>query len=94
MYFYPLSVIIHENANFSLALPLPTMGQEKAIYNRVKICLAIKHVPNKDLAKHLDVSVQTVSKWCTNTGQPSIPQLFAISRFLNMNVCELLEQDK
>jgi len=53
----------------------------------------MKHVPNKDLAKHLDVSEQTVSKWCTNSGHPSVPQLFAIARFLKIEVCQLLEAE-
>jgi transcriptional regulator with XRE-family HTH domain len=32
----------------------------------------------------------TVSDWCTNTNQPSIPDLFEIARFLRVNVRKLL----
>lgn len=67
------------------------MEKEKHVYNRIKAFLALKRVKNKALAEHLDVSVQTVSKWCTNFSQPSLPELYAIAEFLEMNVCELLE---
>jgi len=68
------------------------MEKEKRVYNRIKAFLALKRVKNKALAEHLNVSVQTVSKWCTNFSQPTLPELFAIAEFLEMNVCELLEQ--
>jgi len=67
------------------------MEKEKRVYNRIKAHLALKRVKNKTLAHHLEVSEQTVSKWCTNLSQPSIPELYAIAEFLKMNVCELLE---
>lgn len=64
---------------------------EKQIYNRIKAFLALKHKTNKQLAEHLNVSQQTVSKWCTNYSQPSIPELYNIASFLQISVCELLE---
>lgn len=64
---------------------------EKRIYNRIKAHLALKHTTNKRLAEHLNVSQQTVSKWCTNYSQPSIPELYAISEYLKVGVCDLLE---
>jgi putative transcriptional regulator len=67
------------------------MTEEKRIYNRIKAHLALKQVKNKTLAEHLQISNTTVSKWCTNYSQPSIPELFAIADFLKINVCELLE---
>ena len=67
------------------------MEKEKRIYNRIKAFLALKRIKNKELAEHLDVSEQTVSKWCTNYSQPSLPELYVIAEFLDMNVCELLE---
>jgi putative transcriptional regulator len=68
------------------------MATEKRIYNRIKAHLALKQVKNKTLAEHLDTSTTTVSKWCTNSSQPSIPELFAIADYLKVSVCELLEQ--
>ncbi|WP_457129501.1 helix-turn-helix transcriptional regulator [Mucilaginibacter sp. HD30] len=67
------------------------MEKEKRVYNRIKASLALKRVKSKTLAEHLNVSEQTVSKWCTNYSQPSLPELYAIAAFLEINVCELLE---
>lgn len=67
------------------------METKKRIYNRIKANLALKQVKNKTLADHLKVSQQTVSKWCTNYSQPSIPELYEIAEFLKVEVSELLE---
>ena len=67
------------------------MDKEKQHYNRIKILLATKRVKNKDLAKHLNVTEQTVSKWATNTNQPSIPELYRIAEYLSIDIYELLE---
>ncbi|MEA3427313.1 MAG: helix-turn-helix transcriptional regulator [Bacteroidota bacterium] len=67
------------------------MENERRIYNRLKSWLALKQVKNKALAEYLNVSEQTVSKWCTNYSQPSVPDLFRIAEFLNIDVAELLE---
>jgi len=67
------------------------MEKEKRAYNRIKAILALKRVKNKELAKHMGVSEQTISKWCTNYSQPTIPQLFEIAEFLHVKVVELLE---
>lgn len=57
------------------------------------MALALRQLKNKDLAEHMNVSAQTVSKWCTNYSQPSIPELFEISKFLKMKIAELLEPE-
>jgi putative transcriptional regulator len=67
------------------------MEKKKRVYNRIKAFLALKGIKNKALAEHLHISEQTVSKWCTNYSQPSLPDLYSIAEFLEMNVCELLE---
>jgi len=70
------------------------MEQKKKTYNRIKAMLALHQVRNKELAEQLQVSEQTVSKWCTNYSQPSIPQLYEIAMFLQVAVPELLEPIK
>lgn len=70
------------------------MEKERRIYNRIKSWLALRQIKNKALAEHLKVSEQTVSKWCTNYSQPSIPDLYAVAEFLNVEVCDLLEPVK
>lgn len=69
------------------------MDKEKRAYNRIKAYLALKGVKNKTLAEHLSVSEQTVSKWCTNYSQPSIPELFAIAEYLEVSASDLLILD-
>lgn len=59
-------------------------------YNRIKIVLAEKNKSNKWLAKKLDMSETTVSNWCTNHRQPSLPTLFKIATALNMNPRNLI----
>lgn len=40
--------------------------------NRLKILLAEKKKTNKWLCEQLGVNPTTVSKWCTNSSQPSL----------------------
>lgn len=62
---------------------------KKAI-NRIKIVLAEKNRTNKWLAEQLGKNVSTVSKWCTNSSQPSLEVLPDIARILGVDVNDLL----
>ena len=42
------------------------------------------------LAEQLGKDPATVSKWCTNTTQPSLETLFKIAELLEVNYTELL----
>ncbi|HVX00177.1 MAG TPA: helix-turn-helix transcriptional regulator [Candidatus Babeliaceae bacterium] len=66
----------------------------KTIYNRIKSALAEKQKSNIDLANELEVTVETVSSWCTNSAQPSIKTLFKIAAFLNIDPGDLLVKTK
>ena len=56
---------------------------EKKVYkNRIRVVLADKMVTKTYLAEQLGVSKMTISRWCTNTTQPSAPQLIEISQVL------------
>lgn len=57
------------------------MEKEKDI-NRIKVVLVEKKRTNKWLAKQLEKDPATVSKWCTNTSQPSLETLLRISQIL------------
>jgi len=59
-------------------------------FNRIKEILAKKGKTNKALAEYLKVKPPTVSAWCTNTNQPSIPTLFKIAKFLDVEAFELI----
>lgn len=58
--------------------------------NRLKIVLVEKKKTSKWLAEQLDVNPSTVSKWCTNTSQPSLETLIQISQLLKVEVTELI----
>ncbi|MVT07817.1 helix-turn-helix transcriptional regulator [Chitinophaga tropicalis] len=59
-------------------------------YNRIKAVLAEKKKTNKELAAYLGKSEQMISKWATNSSQPSVETLYSIAKFLKVGVCELL----
>ena len=67
---------------------------EKKNHNRIKAVLAEKNVSSKDLAKQLNKTESTVSRWCTNDVQPSIPVLSQIADILDVDVRELLVSTK
>lgn len=58
--------------------------------NRLKVVLAEQHRTNLWLAKELGKDPTTVSKWCTNTAQPSLETLHDIARSLNVDIRTLL----
>lgn len=58
--------------------------------NRIKVVLVEKKRTNKWLAKQLDKDPTTVSKWYTNTSQPSLETLLRISQILEVDIRELL----
>ena len=58
--------------------------------NRLKVVLAEKKRTNKWLAEQLGKNVTTVSKWCTNTSQPSLDMLSKIADALNVDYTELI----
>ena len=62
----------------------------KEAINRIKVVLAEMNRTNKWLAEQLGKNVSTVSKWCTNSSQPSLEVLPDIARILEVDVSELL----
>lgn len=63
-------------------------------YNRIKVVLVEKGHTNKWLAEILAKDPATVSKWCTNSSQPSIELLFKIAEALDVDVKDLLRSSK
>lgn len=74
---------------FAVINKLPTMNNNKDI-NRIKVMLAEKRRTNKWLADQLGKDPATVSKWCTNTSQPTIETLLKIADLLEVNYTELV----
>ena len=69
------------------------MEKEKDI-NRIKVVLVEKKRTNKWLAEQLRKDPATVSKWCTNTSQPSLETLLRISQILEVDIRDLLISSK
>lgn len=64
--------------------------EEKRDINRLKVVLAEKKHTNKWLAETLGKDQATVSKWCTNTSQPSLEMLLRIAEVLEVDMKDLL----
>ena len=58
--------------------------------NRLKVVLAEKKRTNRWLATQLGKNEATISKWCTNTTQPSLDDVVAIARCLEVDTKDLL----
>lgn len=58
--------------------------------NRIKVVLADKKRTNKWLAEQLGKVPATVSKWCTNSCQPTLETLMKIANLLEVEVAELI----
>ena len=58
--------------------------------NRLKIVLAEKKITNRWLAAQLGKNEATISKWCTNTTQPSLDDLVMIAKCLEVDTKDLL----
>lgn len=63
---------------------------EKKHINRIKVVLAEKDKTNKWLSEQVGKDQAIVSKWCTNTTQPSLEMLLQIAKVLEVDVRELI----
>jgi putative transcriptional regulator len=66
------------------------MAKSRLVYNRIKAELAEQQKSNRWLAKALGKGENTVSRWCSNSHQPSLEQLGEIAKVLNVDVRTLL----
>ena len=62
--------------------------------NRLKVILAEKKKTNKRLAEQLGCAPTTVSKWCTNSSQPSLEMIERIAILLDIDYTELIRIDR
>ena len=58
--------------------------------NRIKVMLAERMVSNKELAEMLGKDPATVSKWVTNTSQPSLENQIEIARCSKCEINDLV----
>ena len=66
------------------------MSMSDKNYNRIKIVLAEKNLPNKYLAEKLGRDQATISKWVTNSSQPPLETLIQIAQCLDVDVQDLI----
>jgi transcriptional regulator with XRE-family HTH domain len=64
---------------------------DQIIYNRISVAIFDARIDQKDLAKILNVTENTVSRWCKNIHQPSLQELRRISMVLRIDVRLLIE---
>ncbi len=62
--------------------------------NRIRVVLAERDLNNKWLADKLGKDQATISKWITNTTQPSLETLIAIANVLEVPIQELVRQEE
>ncbi len=62
--------------------------------NRIKIALVEKGKTGKWLAGEIGKTPCTVSKWCSNRVQPDLQTLDKISKLLDVNIKDLLVNNK
>ena len=62
--------------------------------NRLKVVLVEQDKTGKWLAEQLGKSPATVSKWCQNAIQPDLKTLDKISRILDVNIKDLLVDNR
>lgn len=58
--------------------------------NRLKILLAEKKKTNKWLCEQLGVNPTTVSKWCTNSSQPSLEMVLKMMEVLDADINQII----
>ena len=85
MVFKIFGVILHKSKSMKMA--------ETKDINRIKVMLVEKKRSNKWLAEQLGKDPATVSKWCTNTSQPTIETLLKIAEVLEVHYTELVRAE-
>ena len=90
----PIEMMKNRQAFLSLHRTKENPYGKRKRHNRIKVVLVEKKRTNKWLAKQLEKDPATVSKWCTNTSQPSLETLLRISQILEVDIRELLISSK
>ena len=58
--------------------------------NRIKVVLVEQNKTGKWLAEQLQKKEATISRWCSNTSQPSLEMLVRIATVLNVEPKDLI----
>jgi len=87
---YARIVISDYFPNFNLKFNILNMTKKKL--NRLKLVLVEKDKTGVWLAEQLGVTAVTVSKWCSNITQPTLPTLDKIAELLECEKRELITE--
>lgn len=79
-----------KSGNFTKFAQFANQNAMAKYINRLKVVLAEQHKTNLWLARALGKDPATVSKWCTNTAQPSLETLHEIAQSLKVDIRTLL----
>ena len=74
--------------------PINTIIIKIILHTYLRVVLAERDLNNKWLSDKLGKDPATVSKWVTNTTQPSLEALIAIANALEVPVQELVRQEE
>ena len=61
--------------------------------NRIKVVMAERMVSNKELSDMLNKDTATISRWVTNTSQPTLESLIEIAKSLKCDIGDLVRMD-
>lgn len=65
-------------------------NQQDKTYNRIKVVLVEQGKTSRWLAEQIGRQENTISRWCLNKVQPSLPQLSEIAKVLDVDVRTLI----
>lgn len=71
-----------------------TNNRPNESYNRIKVVLVEQGKTSRWLAEQIGRQENTVSRWCLNKVQPSLPQLTEIAKVLDVDVRTLIRSTK
>ena len=61
--------------------------------NRIKVVMAERMVSNKELGEMLNKDTATISRWVTNTSQPTLESIIEIAKVLKCDIGDLVRMD-
>ena len=73
---------------------MPTNSVEIERINRLKVVLVEQNRTGKWLAEQLGKNEATISRWCSNTSQPSLEMLVKIASILKVDPRTLINGSK
>ena len=69
------------------------MYMDNKPFNRIKVVMAERMVSNKELGEMLNKDTATISRWVTNTSQPTLESLIEIAKAFKCEIGDLVRMD-